>query len=60
MREALGWYHERKSDDQREVGLGPEHDWSSHCADAFGLMAVAYETPRGRPTKIKYPALGIV
>ena len=25
------------------VGLGPEHDWSSHCADAFGLLAVAYE-----------------
>ena len=60
MREALGWYHERRSDDQREVGLGPEHDWSSHCADAFGLMCVAYETPRGRPQAIKYPALGIV
>jgi phage terminase large subunit len=35
--EALGWYHERK-DDVRSVGLGPEHDWSSHAADAFGLM----------------------
>ena len=39
---ALGFYHER-IDEQRNVGLGPEHDWSSHCADAFGLMAVAYE-----------------
>jgi len=28
-REALGWYHEKK-DDARNVGLGPEHDWSSH------------------------------
>lgn len=45
-REALGWYHEKKSDDEREIGLGPEHDWSSHGADAFGLMAVAYEEPR--------------
>jgi phage terminase large subunit len=60
MREALGWYHERRSDDQREVGLGPEHDWSSHCADAAGLMCVAYETPRGAPKALKYKALGIV
>ena len=44
----LGYYHERK-DDARNVGLGPEHDWSSHAADAFGLMAIAYEEPaRGR------------
>jgi phage terminase large subunit len=49
-REALGWYHEKKSEDQREVGLGPEHDWSSHGSDAFGLMCVAYETPAdGKP-----------
>lgn len=44
-RDALGWYHEKKSDDERNVGLGPEHDWSSHGADAFGLMCVAYELP---------------
>jgi hypothetical protein len=31
-----------------------------NCADAFGLMAVAYEAPRGRPKALKYPALGIV
>jgi phage terminase large subunit len=43
-RDALGWYHE-KLDDKRNVGLGPEHDWSSHGADAFGLMCVAYEAP---------------
>lgn len=42
--EALGYYHERK-DEARNVGLGPEHDWSSHGADAFGLMAVDYEAP---------------
>ena len=29
-REALGWYHE-KWDDNRNIGLGPEHDWSSHA-----------------------------
>lgn len=42
---ALGWYHEKK-DDARGIGLGPEHDWSSHSADAFGLMCVAYDEPR--------------
>ena len=44
-RDALGWYHEKR-DDEREVGLGPEHDWSSHGADAFGLMCIAHEEPR--------------
>lgn len=42
--DALGWYHERK-DETRNIGLGPEHDWSSHGSDAFGLMCVAYEAP---------------
>lgn len=44
-RAALGWYHERK-DEARNIGLGPEHDWASHGADSFGLMAVVYEEPR--------------
>lgn len=43
-RDALGWYHEKK-DDERGIGLGPNHDWSSHAADAFGLMCVIYEAP---------------
>lgn len=38
-RDALGWYHEKK-DEARGIGLGPDHDWSSHAADAFGLMAI--------------------
>ena len=38
-RDALGWYHEKR-DDARGIGLGPDHDWSSHAADAFGLVAV--------------------
>jgi phage terminase large subunit len=42
--DALGWYHERR-DPERNIGLGPEHDWSSNGADAFGLGAVAYEEP---------------
>lgn len=45
--DALGWYHEKR-DDERNIGLGPNHDWSSHCADAAGLVAVAYEMPQGK------------
>ena len=33
------------ADVQRGIGLGPEHDWSSHGADAFGLMCVHYTEP---------------
>lgn len=48
---ALVNYHEKR-DEKRGVGLGPEHDWSSHSADAFGLMCVAYEEPTAkRPAK---------
>lgn len=43
-RDALGWYHEKR-DEKRNLGLGPEHDWSSHGADAFGLMCIAHEEP---------------
>jgi phage terminase large subunit len=42
--DALAAYHEKRDED-RNIGLGPCHDWSSHGADAFGLMCVAYEEP---------------
>ena len=48
--DALGAYHEKKDLD-RDVGLGPEHDWASHSADAYGLMAVSHRPPK--PTKKK-------
>ena len=47
LRDALGFYHEKRHE-QRDVGLGPDHDWSSHFADAFGLMSVAYELSPGK------------
>ncbi len=54
-RAALGWYHEKRDAD-RGIGLGPEHDWSSHGADAFGLMCVAYEAPveRKKPAPVRF------
>lgn len=59
-RDALGYYHERK-DEARNAGLGPEHDWSSHAADAFGLMAICYREPSNEANfgrKIVYRSLG--
>lgn len=54
--DALGWYHE-KFDEARNVGLGPEHDWASHGADAFGLMCVSYEEPKIKSPR-RAPAMG--
>lgn len=60
--DALGWYHERK-DEARQIGLGPEHDWSSNGADSFGLLCVCAEKimqERKGARKIVYDARGIV
>lgn len=59
--DALGYYHERK-DEARDIGLGPAHDWSSHAADAFGLMAIAYRDTalsRAMHSPLNYPRLGL-
>lgn len=55
-RAALGWYHEKR-DENRGIGLGPNHDWASHGADAFGLMAVDQPTATAGNwgQKIQYP-----
>jgi len=61
--DALGWYHEKK-DENRSIGLGPEHDWSSHGADAFGLMAISAERimseTSGWGKQLNYSNAGIV
>ena len=57
-RAALGWYHEKR-DLERGIGLGPEHDWSSHGADAFGLGCVVWQEPQEMKPLI-YPKIGIV
>jgi len=60
-RDALGYYHEHRDDD-RNVGLGPVHDWSSHAADAMGLCAICYEEPSrsaGFGRKLQYQSLGL-
>ena len=51
--DAVGYYHEKR-DETRNIGLGPEHDWSSHGSDSFGLMAIVAdaigaESPAAKP-----------
>jgi phage terminase large subunit len=64
--DAIGWYHEKR-DENRNIGLGPNHDWSSHGADAFGMMAISYEqltkerkpkSPPMTPFRPSVPGLG--
>jgi hypothetical protein len=56
--DALAAYHEKR-DEKRGIGLGPNHNWSSHAADAFGLLCVAYEEPR-QSRKITYTTRGVI
>jgi hypothetical protein len=49
----IGWYYEKHDEDRniglgpkaRKIGLGPQRDWASHGADAFGMMCVACQAP---------------
>lgn len=45
--DALSWYHEKR-DETRDIGLGPNHDWASHGADAFGYMAISHKEEKPR------------
>lgn len=54
---ALGYYHE-KIHEERNVGLGPEHDWSSHGADAFGLLHIDYKPPSHTIAPVPRPKFG--
>lgn len=58
-RKALGWYHELR-DEKRGIGLGPAHDWSSHDADAFGLMCIDYREPTSSVARVEIPSFGAV
>ena len=44
-----------KIDTARGIDLGPDHNWASHGADAFGLGCVAYEQPRQKQAKMAGP-----
>ncbi len=55
--DALGYYHEKR-DEARGAGMGPEHNWASHGADAFGLMAIDYEAPPDAEQRRRRPGGG--
>jgi phage terminase large subunit len=58
-RSALGWYHEQKH--ALGHGMGPKHDWSSHDADAFGMMCMDYQEPTSSAElNVSMPNLGLV
>lgn len=57
-RAALGWYHEKR-DAERGIGLGPDHDWSSHGADSFGLIAIDHAENR-QTQGVKFDAASFV
>lgn len=42
--EALKQYHYEYDEDRRDFGKKPEHDWSSHSADAFRYAAIVAKT----------------
>jgi len=39
-RDALGYYHERR-DPNRNVDLGPEHDWSSRVGSSSAALELS-------------------
>ena len=44
--DAIGWYHEKR-DPERNIGLGPNHDWSSHgCFHGHTEVLTRYGTHR--------------
>lgn len=56
-RDALACYAE-KWDEDRNVGLGPDHNWASHASDAFGEMCCDYEEPANQIGPVRAPVVG--
>lgn len=47
--DALRGYHRQWDDVRKVYGKNPEHDWSSHAADAFRVMAMHRPATKTRP-----------
>lgn len=41
--EALTQYHKKYDEERKVFASKPEHDWTSHCADAFQTLAAAQQ-----------------
>lgn len=57
--DALRYYHWRANERLGGFSNTPEHDWSSHCADAARYFAMGYK-PAKNFEPIKYKNMGIV
>lgn len=57
--EALRQYQREWDDDKRCFRDTPRHDWTSHSADAFRMLAVAWQAERDPPKKQKRRDPGI-
>ena len=40
--------------------MRPQHDWTSHAADAFRYLCTGLQETKNWATQINYPKLGIV
>ena len=47
--DALRLYHAEWNDETRVLANRPRHDWTSHAADAFRYLALAWEELGGEP-----------
>lgn len=54
---ALASYHKAYDDKLKDWKSYPQHDWSSHAADAFRYLAVGHKTT---PVKTKEPEIQII
>ncbi len=57
--DALSQYQYKFDEDKREFTRTPYHDWSSHFADAFRMLAVALKYPAKKETLEPKPLLGV-
>lgn len=56
---ALAHYHEKIHEVTR-AHMGPEHNWASHGADAFGLACVDYRPPSSNIEQPLVPRVGTI
>lgn len=56
--DALAYYHSRRDEKHQVERPEPEHDWSSHAADAFRYLAIGHRTAEDEQHKKPYQAPG--
>ena len=56
--EALRQYKQDWDDDRKTFRLGPRHDWTSHAADAFRMLALGVKDEKGEvPRPLTNPTI---